>query len=265
MKGTRLLIPLLAGLCVLLSACEGATGQSCPMNPRGGLSWPIEPVRELTVLEPFRGCVWAPVYLAGTLGYYEDEGLEVTFRPMGETDPGEDVLILTDLVSAMETDGLRIVLTTTRPGSFPLPRELPESEAAAGPERDREAVFVVAAPSGFLQRDPEMVQKASNAFARAMEWMGEAEPEELAQTLAPLFPGEEEALLAAARYDRQHGLFSATGRHTGKGYRQAAEAARAAGAAGEIPGERALYEESFLDRARDLLNASQLCRKHGAA
>ena len=105
MKRTSLVILLLFSFCVLLSGCAGNTAQSCPMNPRGGLSWPIEPVLTLTILEPSRSYVWAPVYLADTLGYYEDEGLDITFRTMGEADSEEDALLLTDPVTAMEADG----------------------------------------------------------------------------------------------------------------------------------------------------------------
>ena len=265
MKHKSITIPLLFSFCVLLSGCAGTTAQSCPMNPRGGLSWPIEPVLTLTILEPSRSYVWAPVYLADTLGYYEDEGLDVTFRPTGEADSGEDALLLTDLVTAMEADGQKIILTTTQQGSAQWLHDLLPSESAMEPEMTWYESFVVAASSDFIQNDPERIQKASNAFVRAMEWMEGAEPEEIAALLAPMFPGEEDALLTAAKQDKQYGVSNTTGRHTGKLYKQAADAAREAGLAGEVPSEGELYDESFLNQARDLLNASQLCRKHGAA
>ena len=264
MKRKNLMVLLLIGICVL-PACGGNAAQSCPMNPRGGLSWPIEPVQSLTILEPSRSYVWAPVYLAEALGYYEDEGLDVTFRPMGEADSEEDALLLTDLVTAMEADGQRIILTTTQQGSAQWPRDLLPSGSAAEPEIARYESFVVAASSDFIQNDPERIQKASNAFVRAMEWMEEAEPKEIVEFLASMFPGEEDTLLTAARQDKQHGLSSTTGRHSGKDYKQAVYAAREAGVAGADLPENALYDESFLNQARDLLNASQLCRKHGAA
>ena len=139
------------------------------MNPRGGLSWPIEPVQNLTILEPSRSYVWAPVYLADTLGYYEDEGLDITFRTMGEADSEEDALLLTDPVTAMEADGQKIILTTTQQGSAQWLRDLLPSGSAMEPEMIRYEGFVVAASSDFIQRDPERIQKTSNAFVRAME------------------------------------------------------------------------------------------------
>ena len=265
MKHKSITILLLIGFCVLLSGCAGNTAQSCPMNPRGGLSWPIEPVQNLTILEPSRSYVWAPVYLADTLGYYEDEGLDVTFRPMGEADPQEDVLILTDVVTAMEADGQRIILTTTQQGSAQRLHDLLPSGSAMEPEMTRYESFVVTASSGFIQNDPERIQKASNAFVRAMEWMEEAEPEEIVEFLAPMFPGEEDALQMMAKLDKEYGISSASGRHAGKLYKQTVEAARETGVVGEVPSDGELYDESFLNQARDLLNAGQLCRKHGAA
>ena len=69
MKRTSLIILFLASLCIFLSACGGETAQSCPMNPRGGLSWPIEPVQKLTILERFlfKGAQQATVFSAPPL------------------------------------------------------------------------------------------------------------------------------------------------------------------------------------------------------
>ena len=265
MKHKSITILLLISFWFLLSSCAGNTAQSCPMNPRGGLSWPIEPVQNLTILEPSRSYVWAPVYLADTLGYYEDEGLDITFRTMGEADSEEDALLLTDPVTAMEADGQRIILTTTQQRSAQWPHDLLPSGTAMEPEMTRYESFAVAASSGFIQNNPERIQKASNAFVRAMEWMEEAEPEEIAEFLAPMFPGEEDALQTMAKLDKEYGISSTSGRHAGKLYKQAVEAARESGVVGEVPSEGELYDESFLNQARDLLNASQLCRKHGAA
>ena len=184
---------------------------------------------------------------------------------MGEADSEEDALLLTDLVTAMEADGQRIILTSTQQGSAQWPHDLLPSGSAAEPEMTRYESFVVAASSDFIQRDKERIQKASNAFVRAVEWMEEAEPEEIVEFLAPMFPGKEDALQTMVKLDKQHGLSSTTGRHSGKDYKQAVYAAREAGVAGAVPPENELYDESFLNQARDLLNASQLCRKHGAA
>ena len=265
MKRPKWIILFLASLCFLLSACGGETAQSCPMNPRGGLSWPIEPVQKLTILERSRSYFWAPVYLAQTLGYYEDEGLDVTFQPMRESAPEEDALVLSDLITAMETDGRRVILTVTRQGSTRWSQNLLLPDSTIVPESIQYEAFSVTASSDFIQSDPELVQKASNAFVRAMEWMEGSDPEEIAEALAPLFPGEEDILLDVAILDKQCGITNTTGRHTGKDYRQAVVSAKEAGFDGNILSEGKLFEESFLNHARDLLNASQLCRKHGAA
>ena len=264
-KRKSLVILFLVSLCFLLSACGGETAQSCPMNPRGGLSWPIEPVQKLTILEQSRSYYWAPVYLAQTLGYYEDEGLEVTFQPMIESDSEEDALVLSDLITAMETDEQRVILTVTQQGSTRWLQNLPLSDFEIIPESIQNETFHVTASSDLIQSDPELIQKASNAFVRAMEWMEESDPEEIAEALAPLFPGEEDLLMDVATLDKQHRITNTSGRHSGKGYRQAVAAAKETGFDGNIPSEGELYEESFLNHARDLLNASQLCRKHGAA
>ena len=261
---------LFSVLLALLVGCGQETSQTaCPLNPRGGLSRSIEPVKTVTILEPSRNYFWAPVYLADALGYFEDEGLEVTFQALdGDNEASDGTLILSDLETILTTRDQKVILSTTQRGS-------PQCTGAwlqvnAGhltdlatmkPETARYEGFVVAVPGDLPETDPDVVQKAANAIARAIEWMEEVQPEEIARELSRFFPGEEDALLAAARYDKTHEITSQTGRHTHRGFAAAVEGS----ASGELPVESAIYAEIFLNQARDQLNATRLCRKHGAA
>ncbi len=274
MKRSIIIALLFSALLALPTGCGQKTNQAaCPLNPRGGLSVSIEPVKSVTILESSRNYFWAPVYLADTLGYYEAEGLDVTFLPMNETldvagSASDGTLVLSDLETVITTGDQKIVLSTSQRGSLRCTEDWLRTGAGnlselttVNPESTRYEGFVVAVPEDLLETDPDVIQKAVNAIARSMEWMGEKSPEEIADQLAGFFPGEEAALLAAAQYDKTHEISSQTGRHTHKGYAAAVDAS----ASDECPEERAIYEESFLNQARDQLNATQLCRKHGAA
>ena len=120
----------------------------------------------------------------------------------------------------------RVILTTTQQGSAQWLHDLLLSESAMEPELTRYEGFVVAASSDFIQSDPELIQKASNAFVRAMEWMEESDPEEIAERSPPCSREKRICFWTVAKLDKQYGISNTSGRHTGKLYRQAVDAAR---------------------------------------
>ena len=42
----------------------------------------------IVITEPARGFLWAPVYLAQTMGFFEEEGIEAEFQTVTGGDPG---------------------------------------------------------------------------------------------------------------------------------------------------------------------------------
>ena len=101
----------------------------------------------------------------------------------------------------------------------------------------------------YLSTNPETVQKVMNAVAKAMQWMENATPEEIAANLLPLFEGAEEELLHDAQYDKERSITSYTGYHTESGFQAALNLSKLAG---DITGdltEDQIYDETFLDKA----------------
>lgn len=90
-------------------------------------------------------------------------------------------------------------------------------------------LFTVITSDALIQSDPELVQKAVNAMAKAMQWMETASPEDIAQKLLPLFDGAEEELLYDAQYDQERKVASFTGYHTKSGFEAAVSLTKLAG------------------------------------
>ena len=90
-------------------------------------------------------------------------------------------------------------------------------------------LFTVITSDALIQSDPELVQKAVNAMAKAMQWMETASPEDIAQKLLPLFEGAEEELLYDAQYDQERKVASFTGYHTKSGFEAAVSLTKLAG------------------------------------
>ena len=68
-----------------LSACGSQTGQ-------GENSGSTAELETIIITEPVRGYHWAPVYLAETLGYLEEEGLRAEFQTVSGSDSSIPVL-----------------------------------------------------------------------------------------------------------------------------------------------------------------------------
>ena len=114
-------------------------------------------------------------------------------------------------------------------------------------------LFTVITSDALIQSDPELVQKAVNAMAKAMQWMETASPEDIAQKLLPLFEGAEEELLYDAQYDQERKVASFTGYHTKSGFEAAVSLTKLAGGITGDPTEEQIYYESFLDKAWETL------------
>ena len=114
-------------------------------------------------------------------------------------------------------------------------------------------LFTVITSDALIQSDPELVQKAVNAMAKAMQWMETASPEDIAQKLLPLFDGAEEELLYDAQYDQERKVASFTGYHTKSGFEAAVSLTKLAGGITGDPTEEQIYDESFLDKAWETL------------
>lgn len=341
---------LALALCVgLLGACgtqpeaEGS-GSSEDASSGGDLT-------KIVITDQVRGYHWAPAYLAQTLGYFEEEGLEADFQTVSGTDAtapvlsGEAQFCLKGIESALmvneKDQGMKVVVSTTQKFPYSLvgaSEEYSTLESLAGatvaggqvpnsgpysfamacmnkaglvPETDVNVVtmasagYAAAISSGELQaavstnpwsakklldaggvvivdgtddqaiedvigstsyelftimtsdelieNDPELVQKAVNAMAKAMQWMENATPEEIAENLLPLFEGADEELLYDAQYDKERGLANYKGYHTESGYQAAITLTKLAGGITTDLDASVIFDESFLDMAWEAL------------
>jgi len=111
-------------------------------------------------------------------------------------------------------------------------------------------LFMVFAADQYIKENPETVQKAVTAMARAISWMNTATPEEIAKQLEPLFEGRYDELLYTAKADKETKLLNSTGYHTESGYAAALALTKLSGGIKtvDIPSD-AVYNETFLDMA----------------
>lgn len=118
-------------------------------------------------------------------------------------------------------------------------------------------LFMVFATDQYIKENPETVQKAVTAMARAIKWMNTATPEEIAKQLEPLFEGRYEELLYAAKADKETKLLNSTGYHTESGYAAALALTKLSGGikTADIPADK-VYDETFLDKAWTELSKS---------
>lgn len=330
------------GLC----ACGGGAAEE-PAQEEANQTEQTGDLEKIVITEPVRGYHWAPVYLAQTLGYLAEEGLEAEFQSVSGTPPfaalfsGDAQFTLVGIESAMivneKGQGAKVLASTSEkypysligatedyttleslrggivaggvntsggPYSFAMacmnyagltPEtdvsvitmasvgyaaaiEAGELQAAVSTNpwaakilldnggqvivdgTDAAAIqdiigsasyelFVLMTSDEYLSTNPETVQKVMNAVAKAMQWMENATPEEIAENLLPLFEGAEEELLYDAEYDKERSITSYTGYHTESGFQAALNLSKLAG---DITGdltEDQIYDETFLDKA----------------
>ena len=72
-----------------LSAC-GGNGEESSVASEGQENTPVQ-LETIIITEPARGYLWAPVYLAQTLGYFAEAGLTADFQTISGGDPGAPV------------------------------------------------------------------------------------------------------------------------------------------------------------------------------
>ena len=116
-------------------------------------------------------------------------------------------------------------------------------------------LFTVITSDKNLQEQPETVQKAVNAMAKALRWMETATPEEIAEALGTIFEASPEELLFDASYDKEHQMANYTGRHSDAGFEAAVRLTQLSGgiSADYSPDADEIFDESFLDSAWEKL------------
>lgn len=305
-------------------------------------------LQKIVITEDVRGYHWAPAYLAQTLGYFAEEGLDAEFQTIKGGDASAPVLsgdaqfclkgIETALMLNEAGQGCKIILSATQKYPYQLVGASEEYStieslkgqvvagglstnsgpysfakaciASAGMDPDSDVNVTTMASSGYaaaiasgslqgavatnpwsakmlsdagavvivdgtdeaviekiigsasyelftvitsdalIESDPELVQKAVNAMVKAMQWMEQASPEEIAEQLSTLFDGaQEEELLYDAQYDKEHEVANYTGYHTASGFQAGVELTKLAGGITGDPTEDQIYDESFLDDA----------------
>ncbi|UNC90846.1 ABC transporter substrate-binding protein [Candidatus Contubernalis alkaliaceticus] len=83
----RKLLYVLVILSVLLTMLVGCGNDTtAPNNDQQTAS-----LQEIVITEPARGILWAPVYLAQTLGFFEEAGISVDFQTISGGDPAAAV------------------------------------------------------------------------------------------------------------------------------------------------------------------------------
>lgn len=340
-------LALVLALVMALGLCACGAAAEEPAQEEANQTEQTGDLEKIVITEPVRGYHWAPVYLAQTLGYLAEEGLEAEFQSVSGTPPfaalfsGDAQFTLVGIESAMivneKGQGAKVLASTSEkypysligatedyttleslrggivaggvntsggPYSFAMACMnyaglVPETDvsvitmasvgyAAAIEAGELQAavstnpwaakilldnggqvivdgtddaviqdiigsasyeLFVLMTSDEYLSTNPETVQKVMNAVAKAMQWMENATPEEIAENLLPLFEGAEEELLYDAQYDKERSITSYTGYHTESGFQAALNLSKLAG---DITGdltEDQIYDETFLDKA----------------
>ncbi len=335
----------------LLAGC----GQTESAPKEDGDTAGQEKLQKIVITEQVRGYHWAPAYLAQTLGYFAEEGLDAEFQTIKGGDATAPVLageaqfclkgIETALMVNESGQGCKVVLSSTQKYPYQLVGasekyatieslkgqtvaggqstnsgpysfakaciasagmdpaadvnvttmasagyaaaiESGELQAAvsANPwsakkladqggvvivdgtnEAEIEKIigsptyelFTVIASDELIQSDPELIQKAVNAMVKAMQWMEQATPEEIAEKMLPLFDGAQEELLYDAQYDKEHQVANYTGYHTDTGFQAALKLTKLAGGITQDTTSDKIYDESFLDNAWQSLDRAQ--------
>ena len=315
----------------LLAGCGGPSEPAPEEEPTSAQSGTEDKgdLQKIIFTEQIRGYHWAPAYLAQTLGYFAEEGLDAEFQTIKGGDATTAVLsgdaqfclkgIETALMVNEAGQGCKVILSATQkypyqliganesystldslkgkaiagglsansgPTSFikacvnsaglnadtdvSLPNVASSGYLAAMDQDEIQAavstnpwsakqlldaggvvivdgtddaeiesiigsssyeLFTVITSDALIQSDPELVQKAVNAMAKAMQ----------------------EELLYDAQYDQERKVASFTGYHTKSGFEAAVSLTKLAGGITGDPTEEQIYDESFLDKAWETL------------
>ena len=151
---------LLSGVLALglLGGCGSEGGQQAEgSTPPADESAPQTQLEKIVITEPARGFLWAPIYLAQTLGYFEEEGLTAEFQTVTGGDPGAVVFsgeaqfglrgVEMPLSATQAGQGCKILASTTATYPYIL---MGASEEFSTVESLRGQVVAGSTPSGSL-------------------------------------------------------------------------------------------------------------------
>ena len=341
------LLALLLSLTLCLGLLAGCGQQEAAPEEDPSAAQTEGELEKVVFTEDVRGYHWAPAYLAESLGYFEEEGLDVSFETIKGGDATTPVLsgdaqfclkgIETALMVNEAGQGCKIVLSATQkypyqligcgaeyttidslrgglvagglstnsgPYSFAMAclnnagltpgtdveistmasagyaaaianGELQgavstnpwsaknlldlvgvvivdgtDSEVIKGIiGSDSYELFTVITSDALIESNPELVQKAVNAMAKALKWMESASPEEIAEQLQTIFECTPEELLYDAQYDKEHEMANYTGYHTDSGFEAGLTLTKLAGGITSDLTADQIYDETFLDKA----------------
>ncbi len=307
-------------------------------------------LEKIVITEQVRGYHWAPAYLAQTLGFFAEEGLDAEFQTIKGSDATTPVLsgdaqfalkgIETALMVNEGGQGCKVVLSTTQkypyqvigataeydtlesleggllaggqstnsgPYSFAKAcinyagldgqveistmasagyaaaiesgelqgaistnpwsaKQLTDAGGVVIVDGTDDAViediigsasyelFTVIASDELIASNPDLVQRAVNAMAKAIQWMQTASAEEIAENLQPLFDGAtEEELLYDAQFDKDRQVATTDGYHTDSGFQAAINLTKLADGITGDPTADQIFDETFLDKAWEAL------------
>ncbi len=107
-------------------------------------------------------------------------------------------------------------------------------------------LFTVIASDELIASNPDLVRRAVNAMAKAIQWMQTASAEEIAENLKPLFDGAtEEELLYDAQFDKDRQVATTDGYHTDSGFQAAINLTKLADGITGDPTADQIFDETF--------------------
>ena len=279
----------------LLAGCGGPSEPAPEEEPTSTQSGTEDKgdLQKIIFTEQIRGYHWAPAYLAQTLGYFAEEGLDAEFQTIKGGDATTAVLsgdaqfclkgIETALMVNEAGQGCKVILSATQKYPYQLiganesystldslkgkaiagglsansgPTSFIKACVnSAGLNADTDVSLPNVASSGYLAAmDQDEIQAAVSTNPwSAKQLLDTGAHGMLAQKLLPLFEGAEEELLYGARYDQERKVASFTGYHTKSGFEAAVSLTKLAGGITGDPTEEQIYDESFLDKAWETL------------
>ena len=116
---------------------------------------------------------------------------------------------------------------------------------------ERYEAFVVQVTEDYIKKNPETVQKFANAVAKAMAWQGEHTDKEIAETVAPLFPGRN---IDAKLINTVKRSLSPDGYFTDEGYSTVEKFCKEVGIITKPVPFEAVIDQSFIKKAHEALN-----------
>lgn len=138
--------------------------------------------------------------IGGRKGGVPQMTLEYVLKKKGLV-PGKDVTVLTNIQFALMagafTGGTGDYVTLFEPVAAALEKEKKGYVVASvGKEAGEIPYTVFSAKKSYLEKNPQIIQKFTNAIYKGQLWIQSRTPEEVAKAIKPSFPDEQESLLA---------------------------------------------------------------------